>query len=860
MYQPRPHGRLAVGGTPSDVDAAAIELLARRLTNLRRVSGVESLRMVRDLPDGGYVIAQDMGGVFRAITHKPEVPPPPPPFDGLAKAYIPMLFSGVITDAIVPPDRGVGVRLTEQARRRLANYLAENTPAKEHALARFRIGYNSQVREFEPEMATQVFYSQYAAQRPTWYSGAMAEVMQIVGGYGRQDLGELPDTPVERARMQVPEKILGGIIEELGNRRLPGYTGFPDRQGKFQYDYKFNNTDAVSFDSSGKPWLIRIQPNGVWAMPFPLIPATTTNAFREYMETVGDDEITAILDRFGGMPSGETFPAQAGDFEAWRRAGVIIKVCDVGDFYDHIAYASACGWALNSRGSEGFNTCYDYYDEEGLGYGLAYKMALFLSPADEDGRLPGSIVPADMLGAERLNAYLGGLYRLLANNTAEHLAIKYKLRRVDVGLIQARAANREPDQGEVNYWNTLELEPIASHTGRVAEVARGYLHHAADFMYQPQIKFPEPFEDGCVSHNFLPLMQGRNQASYPNCDTIMFGYYVDDVLKVVKYFRDERTFQQEVENDYEDCMIVGAWSQTETTGSSSLVGHFYTTDFDDRRALAPVVEQTKITGKDLGFDSVPFFAFDDFFWRPGTMWRNRYFSTHRVVERSEGQSLDVAICIPYLNRNAVLHARREAVTGKRTTETLGMSSVRDPTSYRYWTHHSVHAWIGGLEVSNGKPYPENGSPVWVEIENYDPYPCSDFADQGSWVPALPADYTWLIHPYEHTWFHSGGGGAPAFNPYSKTTDEDGEESGNLKISILPAAETVHKNIPNAMYFLGSPDPFVGVFYRDACRAVFGETTYANVSENGEGGRRAHWGYTALADHQSAHHFIGVINE
>ena len=45
-------------------DSAAIELLARRLTNIKQTSGLPSLRMVRALPDGGYAIAQDMGGVF----------------------------------------------------------------------------------------------------------------------------------------------------------------------------------------------------------------------------------------------------------------------------------------------------------------------------------------------------------------------------------------------------------------------------------------------------------------------------------------------------------------------------------------------------------------------------------------------------------------------------------------------------------------------------------------------------------------------------------------------------------------------------------------------------------------------------
>lgn len=861
MHQPRPHGLLAVGGEPTDEDSAAIELLARRLTNLKTLSGVASLRMVRTLPDGGYVIAQDMGGTFRCITHKPGPPPPPPPFDGVAKDYIPMLFSGVVTKAILRKGEGLGMRFTEQTRKRLANYDPENLGPDRAALQRFAIEYHSLVSELLPQMSSSVLvYTQYAAQRPTWYSGAMAEVMQIVGGYGRQDLGSLPDTPLERARLAIPPLVMNKIRQQMGdNVRLPGYTGLPDRQGQFQYDYKFNNTEAVSFDSGQRPWLVRVAASGVWAMPLPLIPATCTLAFREYMDEQGDQEVLAILDRFGGMPSGESFPAREEYFEAWRRAGVIIKVCDTADFYSHIMYSSACGWAFNLAGTEGFNTCYDYYDEEGLGYGLAYKLRLSLGQADEDGKMPPGLQLDDPLAAQRLDAYLAGLYRLMAANTPEYLAIKYKLRRMSAAQIAARADGREGDQGELEYWGALELPPIASHAGSVKEVGRGYLYHGAIFKFQPQIKFPEPFMGGCVSHDFLPLINGRYKKSYPNCDTIMFGYYVGDDLKVVKYFRDGRSYQREIEDDYEDCMIVGSWTRTISLDSTSLMGHFYTSDFDERKPVTPSETVIKTVGKDMGYDHTPHFAFDAPFWTPGTMWRNRYFSHTVNTTTTEGKSLTIGLCVPYLNRNALLHAQRESTSGSSRTESGSLKSVQDPTTYRYWTYDFVMHWAGGLEVMNGRPYPKDANPVWVEIENYAPGPCSDFADQGSWIPALPADYTWLIHPQANVWKLSGGGGAPPYQAYVRTEHGDASEKGKLQLSIFEDERLVHSNIPDNMYFLGSPDPIVGVFYRDACKAVFGNAVYANVSEN-EGEGRKRWGFTRLADNKSAHHFIGVIHE
>jgi hypothetical protein len=42
-------------------------------------------------------------------------------------------------------------------------------------------------------------------------------------------------------------------------------------------------------------------------MPLPMIPATMTSEFKEYIEQVDDQELIKIVDRFGGLPSGETF-------------------------------------------------------------------------------------------------------------------------------------------------------------------------------------------------------------------------------------------------------------------------------------------------------------------------------------------------------------------------------------------------------------------------------------------------------------------------------------------------------------------------------------------------------------------------
>jgi len=153
--------------------------------------------------------------------------------------------------------------------------------------------------------------------------------------------------------MVIPQAVKQAIGKELEGLCPPGYTGVPPASGQIQYDYKFYESHAVAFGQDNKPWLVQISNTaGVHAMPLPLIPATTTKAFKKWIEEVGDTEIKWVLEQFGGMPSGEPFP-RAKQLQAWKRAGVVIKVCDMGDFYTRIMYSSSCGWSFNSRGTEG---------------------------------------------------------------------------------------------------------------------------------------------------------------------------------------------------------------------------------------------------------------------------------------------------------------------------------------------------------------------------------------------------------------------------------------------------------------------------------------------------------------------------
>ncbi|HFH4369616.1 TPA: hypothetical protein ACGJWR_002859 [Pseudomonas aeruginosa] len=736
MYSPRPYGRFAEDAELSADDAAAVERLARNLTNFKQASELASLKRVADLPSGRQAVAIDMGGVFRILVlEQHELPQFR--FDGVAQTNIPMLFSGVITRAQVLTDgQGVGIRLTEQARRRLVAYDPKAAlPPKDVALQRFVIKYEPRFQYFEPREQGIYTFTQYVKQRPTWYSGAMAEVMQVVGGYGRQRLEDLPENDLERARMLVPERYMALVREQLGNVRLPGYSGFPDEAGQFKCEYAAFRCHGVAFDSSNSPWLLQIDGRGVYAMPLPVVPATTTDAFRRYMEEVGDDEILRLLDRFGGMPSGEGFPPTGSEFEAWRRAGVIIKVCDPADFYSANPMYTACGWAMNSRGTEGFNTCWGY-DDTGLMRVHAYKMRLSLAPAKNQGRIENEWQFDDEEQRAKLNAYLSKVYSALSAGGARELAIMYKVRRVPVAQILARAAIEAGN--DLEYWENLELPPIAQHQGHISRVASGPFYWPSKVEKScTRLKFPELTAQGCES--FVHVSPDYFGAPV-QCDTVIFGCYVQDQLRVIKYFYDERKFKKEATSSFEDIMIVGQWEQIETFGLSGLMGFFYTTDFDDRQEQPAVTVHTTIVGTDMGYGN-PAYSTPPTLWCVGGVSRSRYYMHRTTVDTTETFTLDVAALVPVFERDCMLYAYQDHTGGRSSHEETTQGSVPDPTSYELWCYDDIWHWMGQTRNGNrGDPPSKDGVPVYVDTLVYSPTEVSDFAESGNWLNLPPGGF------------------------------------------------------------------------------------------------------------------------
>ncbi|KXZ74179.1 hypothetical protein AVENLUH5627_00114 [Acinetobacter venetianus] len=858
MHESRPYGLFSRGAELTADDVAFIDQYCKKVSNFKQLSNLESVKYTRELPNGGFVVIQDAGGNFRAVAYKPKQIEESRVGTGQVQFTMPMLFSGVIDQGIAYRGRGIEIKLTTICTRRLGGYDQGQPVAAIQELQRFRCPYSEENKAIlVPQFAQglnpdNALYTQYHALKPTWFSGAMAEAAQIVGGFGRQKMEDLPEDPVERAVFTMPPVYLERIKAEIGeNVLLPGYSGVPDDEGKIPYSFTFHKTDLISFDDEDNPWLVRVQMSGVWAMPLPIIPITTTQAFSEYIAEVNDTEIEMILERFGGIPSGEGFPDNDMDFIRWMKAGVIIKVCDTSDFYDHSAYSTVCGWSSNLRGTNLINTCYDYVNKYCFGY--TYQINLRLSAAQDRGWMKGRSFNDDPpSNPQQVAKYLSGLFDEIGGEGHLAASIRYKIRRVAMTEIESRSSRS--GASDVEYWDNYQCEPIASHEGRTSCTNSGYLYGGVRF------KLPEPFFTCCINMDFSP--RGETEGIYPKVDTIIYAYYIGDELKVVKNFRDERKYHKNVEGSFEDEMIVGSWEQTEYSGYTGLSGEYYSTDFDSRTEIAPTEKYTKIVGRDLGYGK-PMARYAFYFWTAGTLFRQRHYTHDRREHTKFNKEIREAFIVPYFQRNAVIYAETERSDREYVKESLKMYSVTDPNSYEIWTYDLEIRNFNNAPKRTGTPFPVDSYPVWAETYNYSNYgsAAEDFADEGDWIGAsMPADVTDYANPPGGRTLIQYGGDKPNVEEYEENYEIHPDPKYVLKLSMMETPLEVHTRKHNDQYYKYSPDRWGLTVYEDASKVVFGNASYANISIKTEAETRYRFGYSRLADNKTAHTFIGVINE
>lgn len=188
--------------------------------------------------------------------------------------------------------------------------------------------------------------------KPSMYSGAMKRVVQALYGIGKTtDSGE--------------------ALFDPSLREFAPYYAAQNR-----YDYHWARTDGIHRVADDF-WLVRIsKDDGVLAMPLPLFDCTTGDAYKNALESIGDVDTFSVVNEFGGLPTGETFPIDLPNAipPTFARseaiaAGQILQLLTPADllpfFYDSDnsvdkePWAESWGWAFSESGlsQEAHNTC-----------------------------------------------------------------------------------------------------------------------------------------------------------------------------------------------------------------------------------------------------------------------------------------------------------------------------------------------------------------------------------------------------------------------------------------------------------------------------------------------------------------------
>lgn len=294
-------------------------------------------------------------------------------------------------------------------------------------------------------------------------------------------------------------------------------------------------------------------------------------------------------------------------------------------------------------------------------------------------------------------------------------------------------------------------EPIASGNASLRLNYEGFIYTPpvrGNARYVP-IKFHEPMLPGLLSHEGVPLPQPGGLPPAPHVDTPMFVSFVDDDLKVVRFYNNPRKSEGDTEDDPRypgECLLAGSWTITRTSGPRSIPAMMYSNDFDDRRTLPATRFVQTIASEDLGYDPP---RFTDFLESPEAayVFRIRYFRRTTSSRSEAGEILVAAVVIPEYSREAYYYATGTKFTSFFETRTVGFDSIRDPNVGYAWR---CFPRIGPPPFPAGRPdcnttvcrgdapcsfggvgFHKERRVVCTAYESSGG--CSDFADGGSWL-------------------------------------------------------------------------------------------------------------------------------
>jgi len=461
-----------------------------------------------------------------------------------------------------------------------------------------------------------------------------------------------------------------------------------DKNGvRVRYDWRFFRTHGITRAADGRPWLIEISVNrGVLARPLPIFPQSDQIAYRYSAQARRDTPMAIALEELGCLPTGEAFPNTSALIEGLVESGEILRL-------------------LPPDGLAEFYKCSPYSSAMGWAFNDA--------------------------GSEAHNT---GYY---FGDDGFQRGVWYQLN-ISIGPTNQR-------------WTPGT--PLASGTAVLRKQAEGFIYcppaRQGSYARYVPMKFHEPLLPGLLSHEGVPSIEAHG-LPVPRVDTPMFVCFVDNALKVVRYFRDPN---QRVVTEVDDprfpgeCLLAGSWTITERSGTQSFPTMMYSNDFDDRERLDESVKVTEITSRDLGYDPP---KFSDFIESPETayVWRERIFRRTTVTEIRDGERVVSAVAVPQFCREAYYYATgKDYERGRRGTTSITFDVVRDP--------NVGYAWRCFPRI-NAPPFPPNRPDCNTRVCRGDA-PCS------SGGIGFPKERRIVCLAYEPgsggPWVSGGGGGA-----------------------------------------------------------------------------------------------------
>jgi hypothetical protein len=598
-----------------------------------------------------------------------------------------------------------------------------------------------------------ITYTQYVKLHPTMYSGTMVKCVQLLMGFGRQAKKSIYENKVSFAD-ETPDGEVTDQPESVYQRELR------DHGLRIKYDYRFMRTHGLTRASDGSWWLVEIGVNrGIVAMPLPLFDATTTLKFAHTLETMGDVNGQDAIELFGGYPSGESLPGFPEAFDAWVRAGRVIRLTapdDVGGFYQHDFYSSAMGWAFNPSGSEAHNTAWRIEPSDGVQRGVHYKVDLRITtlaavpepPAAK--RMRNDLAPMKRDEPGTFDANMFKLGRLTANQMRE---------------VQD-AFNHSGRAAAYAVLNDIEAQPMASGSAIPRLAHQGNIFGPR---LGAQIKFPEPLLGFLVSHD----MRAERRVDHAvSCDTIMHVFFQGEQIKVCRYYSDPRGMPAVTREGYDqewfDNNPVGDLAAVTTVGPIGIPRMFYTSDFDDRAMLGTEVTNerwkrrpvgyTTPTASTVGLDregvhgvsdnatgipDPPFEQPPGAVHPPNTVWRTKLFRFESWRETRNVLMLGASIVVPFNDRQAYCYGRMAGDEGGSDFYDLTWMRYGDP-----WV--GEYGEVGGDRIGDQwqvlhAHYYTQSSP---ETSGYQRY--QDAADDGNWVP-VGADVRGVVASAPYTY-------------------------------------------------------------------------------------------------------------